>query len=315
MKGTELIGQLRNLGVTAKLVIKSANDNTADVARFKQAGADGVIAKGLTPEAFGRELIRILGNDAAARFDSTVLADQKEEDRHRMVRGFRKAAPIAVVAAEAACRDGRAEVVLCHVHRLKGHACCVGATELIRAAGAMRKLPVEQYHNALVRVRLALDEALAVLANMPGVPQDVGTSSDAQAQPLALSVPPPPTTVGSAGHHYYSDPPLLDRAHAAAQGAAVLTAFDACSRVLLNELRTAVAAPGASCRQLLHRLRGACKLVGAHRLALCTTAGEKSVDAFSATALTVLEALHAETLAELESRMHTLPQRRTVTGS
>lgn len=299
------MGELRNLGVTAKLVIKSANDSAADVARFKRAGADDVISKGLTVEALGRELVRILRNgpnDAAARFDSTVLAHQGEAMRHLMIQSFRQMAPMAVVAANAACRDGRAEAVRSHVHRLKGQALCVGATELVQASEAMRYIPVEEYPEALVGLRAALDAALATLANIPGVTQDV---ADAQTQ-LAL---------GTAGH-CSSNRPLLNHAHAATHCASVLIDIDASIRELLNELRASVAVPSAPCRQLLHRLRGACMLIGAERLAHCAAEGKESDNAFSDDALAALEALHAETLTELEPLMHdddaTAPDGKTV---
>jgi len=77
VRGSELLPQLRALGYKGKLVMKSANSSSADSTRFKAAGADDSIAKGLSTDALGRELSRVL---AGAPIDSKVLTKPLSPD-------------------------------------------------------------------------------------------------------------------------------------------------------------------------------------------------------------------------------------------
>ena len=49
------------MGASIREIAKSANDAAVDVARFKADGADDAIAKGLSVDALGRELARVMG--------------------------------------------------------------------------------------------------------------------------------------------------------------------------------------------------------------------------------------------------------------
>ena len=115
MLGTSLLHRLRELGYDRKAIIKSANDSSADVARFKADGADDAIAKGLSVDALGRELARVMGGGPVAAVDSSVLAGYSAPFRRLAVRRFRETVPTAVAAAFVACELG--DAVWGHVHR------------------------------------------------------------------------------------------------------------------------------------------------------------------------------------------------------
>jgi HPt (histidine-containing phosphotransfer) domain-containing protein len=175
MRGTELLPRLRTLGYAGKIVVKSANDSSADLAHFRGVGADDALSKGLSVHALGRELARILahaharatGNGHAVNggsIDVSVLGEYTAPAQRHMVLRFCELAPGVVAAASAAAAGGDAERVWGCVHRLKGMAAYVGAVELGIACEAMRDLPAERHSDALTAVRASLDAALDALA-------------------------------------------------------------------------------------------------------------------------------------------------------
>ena len=85
--------------------MKTANDSSADIARFKAAGADDAIAKGMPINSLGRELARVIGDTGGGDvIDRALLAEYSVPMRHLAVQGFREAAMDIVDAATAALR-------------------------------------------------------------------------------------------------------------------------------------------------------------------------------------------------------------------
>jgi len=169
VKGTELLPRLRALGFCGKVVIKSANDSTADIARFKAAGADDAVAKGLSAAALGRELARILlGNDTSS-IDASILAGYDAPVRREAVALFQKTAPVSMASAIAACEACDAKAMARVLHRLKGAAAYVGATDVVRACNAATStscLPPAGHPGPVAEVQQALDVALAELCKL-----------------------------------------------------------------------------------------------------------------------------------------------------
>lgn len=185
--GTELIPRLRALGYRGKIVMKTANDSSADIARFKAAGADDAIAKGLPINSLGRELARVIGDTGGGDvIDRALLADYSVPMRHLAVQGFREAAMDIVDAATAAAAAATGDVAWGHIHRLKGIASYVGAAEVVRACEAMRGMPLaegthfQERYPGTERVRAAVEEALVALAAAEDSNEEGGGSGNGE---------------------------------------------------------------------------------------------------------------------------------------
>ena len=185
IQGTELIPRLRALGYRGKVLMKTANDSSADIARFKAAGADDAIAKGMPINSLGRELARVIGDTGGGDvIDRALLAEYSVPMRHLAVQGFREAAMDIVDAATAAAAAG--DVAWGHIHRLKGIASYVGAAELVRACEAMRGMPLakgshfRERHPGTERVRTAVEEALVALAAVEDSNEEGGGSGNGE---------------------------------------------------------------------------------------------------------------------------------------
>ena len=72
-----------------------------------------------------------MGDGQVAAVDGSVLAGYSAPFRRLVVRRFRETAPTVVAGAFVACELGDADAAWGHVHRLKGEAPYVGATELV----------------------------------------------------------------------------------------------------------------------------------------------------------------------------------------
>lgn len=286
--GTELLPRLRALGFAGKLVIKSANDTAADIARFKADGADDAISKGLSVSSLGRELARVLGKVSTV-IDSFTLASYSAPMRRIAVRGFREAALAAVdaavdaaviVAVDHAAVDAAVDGAVAaanaawgHIHRLKGMAAYVGATELMRVCESMRRTSPEQYGDALTRVRRSVEAALAALAEEDGDDghgeKGGGGGGDNPSGDDGPTPAPPPSAAleQEAEPHRVMD---LQAALAAAgnSSAILLPVVRAVRRLDIGPLVTAAEAGNLSrVRSLAHRMGGDASYV--HAEAFC----------------------------------------------
>ena len=118
-------------------MIRSANQASADRARYRACGADASLDKGLSQEAFARELASILdgtwtwsGVDASKLSDGGLSAQHASEFAKRVPPYLEEARR----RADAADVDGAWAVV----HQVKALALMLGAKEVASACEALR---------------------------------------------------------------------------------------------------------------------------------------------------------------------------------
>lgn len=256
VKGTDLIARLREGGYENKVVIRSANQASADRARYRACGADASLDKGLSQEAFARELASILdgtwtwsGVDASKLSDGGLSAQHASEFAKRVPPYLEEARR----RADAADVDGAWAVV----HQVKALALMLGAKEVASACEALRSgwtAPLFE------RVETEAREVLSALS------ANGERTAGAEAQPLL-------------------------RAGSLASG----DSFRARSQVFIDELRQALAR-GAPCDGILHQLSGCSSMAGASRLAHFAQRAEKSAEPFGDDQCDQLESIWRATL-------------------
>eukprot|EP00322_Chrysochromulina_rotalis_P023738 CAMPEP_0115842126 /NCGR_PEP_ID=MMETSP0287-20121206/7639_1 /TAXON_ID=412157 /ORGANISM="Chrysochromulina rotalis, Strain UIO044" /LENGTH=351 /DNA_ID=CAMNT_0003295785 /DNA_START=10 /DNA_END=1065 /DNA_ORIENTATION=- len=155
VRGSVLLPQLRALGYKGKLIMKSANSSSADATRYKAAGADDSIAKGLTTDALGRELTRVLagaavgsavlktplGRDAVPLSTERLVNEQALRAMpppalRRVMRLYEPAEPSGLAAKMRILEQRVANGECVDAHRLVGTAQVAGALEVERLARA-----------------------------------------------------------------------------------------------------------------------------------------------------------------------------------
>eukprot|EP00965_Chrysotila_dentata_P053039 1759799-Pleurochrysis_carterae.AAC.1 len=80
-EGPDVVRELRKAGVKAKIAIRAASTSTAEVLSFRAAGADGVLPKALSLEAFSSHLVKLLNNnhkDGSSRSDRSFEQNTSE---------------------------------------------------------------------------------------------------------------------------------------------------------------------------------------------------------------------------------------------
>ena len=261
VKGTDLIARLREGGYENKVVIRSANQASADRARYRACGADASLDKGLSQEAFARELASILdgtwtwsGVDASKLSDGGLSAQHASEFAKRVPPYLEEARR----RADAADVDGAWAVV----HQVKALALMLGAKEVASACEALRSgwtAPLFE------RVETEAREVLSALS-ANGERTAGERTAGAEAQPLL-------------------------RAGSLASG----DSFRARSQVFIDELRQALAR-GAPCDGILHQLSGCSSMAGASRLAHFAQRAEKSAEPFGDDQRDQLESIWRATL-------------------
>lgn len=77
--GTDIVKTLRSNGYTGKIVMRSANDSSVDVARFLEAGADAVFRKGMTMQSTILRIAPLCGIPTDLDATQQVLKSRESE--------------------------------------------------------------------------------------------------------------------------------------------------------------------------------------------------------------------------------------------
>ncbi|KAL3906159.1 MAG: hypothetical protein SGPRY_010656 [Prymnesium sp.] len=139
IKGTSLIPKLRSQGYSGKVIIKSANQSSADRAHYIASGADGTLDKIVRGEAFARELAAFLSGPSALEsqpFDINMLCNSDGSRDH--VHLFKERASQLVEKAVSQYFNGNRDRAWSSVHKLKSLARFIGAWPLAETCEALR---------------------------------------------------------------------------------------------------------------------------------------------------------------------------------
>ena len=168
IKGTELIPRLRGLGYKGKIVMKSANSAVCDIRSFIAAGADGAVAKGLSPIDMNRQLACILFGltpEPDEPFDSGMIDMIPIRERREFVDMFVSEVQSLLKRMQDVVRGGIQQEIDSVLHALKGVSGNFGAVNVSHLCASLRGRAMEEHEwkEALQRLEAQLDQVFTLL--------------------------------------------------------------------------------------------------------------------------------------------------------
>ncbi|KAL3917887.1 MAG: hypothetical protein SGPRY_006226 [Prymnesium sp.] len=169
--GTDLIPQLRSKGYTGKIIIKSANQSSADRAFYLANGADDSMDKILKDDAFACKLATVLHEKKTVMrkpIDLDILHDVDSKTKG-YTQLFMERAPALAENARTLYAEGLQVRAWNSVHKLKALARMVGAWPLSEACEILRQAQlVEEWTQGLEHVVGETSKVMAALKELDG---------------------------------------------------------------------------------------------------------------------------------------------------
>ena len=168
IKGTALIPRLRGLGFKGKIVMKSGNSAPCDIRSFIAAGADGVVAKGLSHIDMNRQLACILFGLTAKPdelFNSDMIDMIPIPERREFVDMFVSEVQSLLKRMQDVIRGGVQQEIDSVLHALKGVSGNFGAVNVSGLCASLhgRTMEEHEWEAALQNLEARLDRIFVIL--------------------------------------------------------------------------------------------------------------------------------------------------------
>jgi PAS domain S-box-containing protein len=141
--GTTLLKELRGKSYAGKIIIRSANNSSSDIERYRKAGADGIIPKSVrTPE----DLVRYVTNILKGSSTDYVFRQKKHKNNNLAVldrfRTSTRDTCLEILRSYSKhLSDGKTrQAIWSKIHRIKGRACILGLRNMQSICERLRAL-------------------------------------------------------------------------------------------------------------------------------------------------------------------------------